>query len=158
MFLIDVRKSHYQAPQETKYSGYKEVIMTDDEMADFYADLSKNNYNLLINEYIIIYNEKNQYVDAYYWNGYKHKSISYPDVTSMYFGAIKPYKDDIYQRLALDSFNRNSITMIAGKPGSGKTYLALSYLFSQLEKGIIDRIIVFSNPVVAKNAAKLGLA
>ena len=46
--------------------------------------------------------------------------------------------------------------MLCGKPGSGKTYLAFGYLFHALEKHEIDRIIVFCNPVVAKDAAKLG--
>ena len=46
--------------------------------------------------------------------------------------------------------------MICGRPGSGKSLLALSFLFYLLDKGEIDRIIVFCNPVVAKNAAKLG--
>ena len=57
---------------------------------------------------------------------------------------------------ALDSLSTNEVTMLCGKPGSGKTYLAFGYLFDQLEKGKLDRIIVFCNPVVAKNAAKLG--
>lgn len=48
------------------------------------------------------------------------------------------------------------MTMICGRPGSGKSLLALGYLFYLLDKGEIDRIIVFCNPVVAKNAAKLG--
>lgn len=58
--------------------------------------------------------------------------------------------------MVLDSFYNNEITMVCGKPGSGKSLLALGFLFSQLEHGEIDRIIVFCNPVVAKNAAKLG--
>ena len=65
-------------------------------------------------------------------------------------------KGDVYQLLAADSLQNNIVTMLCGKPGSGKTYLAFGYLFNQLEKHQIDRIIVFCNPVVAKNAAKLG--
>ena len=38
-------------------------------------------------------------------------------------------KDDIYQALAADSLVNNQITMLCGKPGSGKTYLAFGYLF-----------------------------
>jgi phosphate starvation-inducible protein PhoH len=34
--------------------------------------------------------------------------------------------------------------------------VALAFLFDRLEKGIIDRIIIFCNPVAAKDAAKLG--
>lgn len=46
--------------------------------------------------------------------------------------------------------------MIKGPAGSGKTLLSLGYLFSQLEKGKIDKIIVFCNTVATKDSAKLG--
>jgi phosphate starvation-inducible protein PhoH len=46
--------------------------------------------------------------------------------------------------------------MVSGRAGSGKTFLSLAYLFSLLAKGKIDRIVIFCNPVVAKDAAKLG--
>ena len=35
--------------QEYDYSGYKEIIMNDKEMADFYSHLENNPYNLFIN-------------------------------------------------------------------------------------------------------------
>lgn len=50
----------------------------------------------------------------------------------------------------------NKITMIKGQAGSGKSYSALAYLFSRLERGKIDKIVIFCNTVAAKNAAKLG--
>jgi phosphate starvation-inducible protein PhoH len=56
----------------------------------------------------------------------------------------------------MDSLAKNEITLLGGPPGSGKTYLALGYLFSLLERGKINRIVIFCNPVVARNAAKLG--
>lgn len=37
------------------------------------------------------------------------------------------------------------------------TYLALGYLMNQLERGGIDKIIIFCNTVATKNSAKLGL-
>jgi predicted ribonuclease YlaK len=65
-------------------------------------------------------------------------------------------KKDIYQQCLFDSLLHNEITLIGGNAGSGKTYISFAYLFSLLEEGTIDRIVVFCNPVVAKNAAKLG--
>ena len=50
----------------------------------------------------------------------------------------------------------NKITMLKGPAGSGKSYLALGYLMSQLEHGKIDKIIVFANPVATKGSARLG--
>ena len=55
-----------------------------------------------------------------------------------------------------DSFNSNQITMVKGPAGSGKTYLSLGFLMHLLEKGKIDKIIVFCNTVATKNSARLG--
>ena len=44
-------------------------------------------------------------------------------------------RGDIYQACAVDSLLQNQVTMLKGAPGSGKTTLALGYLFSKLEKG-----------------------
>ena len=46
--------------------------------------------------------------------------------------------------------------MVKGPAGSGKTYLSLGFLLSQLEHNKIDKIIVFCNTVATKNSAKLG--
>jgi len=50
----------------------------------------------------------------------------------------------------------NKITMVRGPAGTGKSLLALGYLFNQLERNKIDKIIIFCNTIAAKGAAKLG--
>ena len=138
------------------YSGFKQVNMTEQQMAQYYENLNNNTYNLKTNEYLLIANEDGQIVDSSCWTGQTHRPLKYGNYHSELLGELKPYKNDIYQQLALDSLQNNQMTMICGRPGSGKSLLALSFLFHLLDKGEIDRIIVFCNPVVAKNAAKLG--
>lgn len=138
------------------YKGYIDVELSEEEMADFYSHPNENLFNLLENQYINIYDKSGKLVDTSCWSQGKYRHLTYSDIKSSWFGQIKPFKDDPYQAMALDSFKNNDITMICGKPGSGKSYLALGYLFSELEKGRINKIIVFCNPVVARNAAKLG--
>ena len=46
--------------------------------------------------------------------------------------------------------------MVKGPAGSGKTMISLAYLMSELEKGNLDKIIVFCNTVATANSAKLG--
>lgn len=58
--------------------------------------------------------------------------------------------------IAMDSFTKNQISLIKGPAGSGKTYLAMAYLFSQLERHKIDKIIIFCNTLATKNSARLG--
>jgi predicted ribonuclease YlaK len=65
-------------------------------------------------------------------------------------------KDDIYQALFADSLMNNTVTLVKGPAGSGKSYLSLAYLLHQLEHNRIDRIIIFCNTLATKNSAKLG--
>lgn len=143
-------------PVEDTYTGYKEVQMTEDEMGTFYLNLDKNIYNLLPNEYLIIYDANNQVIDKQCWTGETHRPVSWKGFNSMHFGNIKPKKDDPYQFLLMDSLTNNQITMIKGPAGSGKTFLGLAYLVSLLEQHTIDKIIVFCNTVATKGSARLG--
>lgn len=142
--------------EEDLYKGYKEVIPTEFELSEFYKNKNYNHFNLLTNEYVIIKNDNNTVIDVYCWDGTTHRYLNCDDFSSVQFGRTKPYKGDIHQKLLFDSLYNNKLTLIGGPPGSGKSAVALAFLFDRLEKGIIDRIIIFCNPVAAKDAAKLG--
>lgn len=141
---------------EDDYCGYKVVTLNEMEMAEFYQNKETNQFQLEINEYIIIKDQVGNVVDRLCWTGCGYRPISFATFDSRQFGPIKPFKGDTEQQLAFDSLVKNKITMLTGPAGSGKSYVALGYLFNQLEKGKIDRIIVFCNPVAARGAAKLG--
>lgn len=138
------------------YKGYREVQMTDEEMAQFYERMDKNTLGLLTNEYMVLKNANGEIVDRYVWQDEGFHPVKIPTIKSTMFGSVKPYNGDIYQQLVLDSLNRNRLTMIKGPAGTGKSYLAVGYLLWLLEKGRIDRIIVFCNTVATANSAKLG--
>lgn len=140
------------------YTGYKEIEMSEEELAIFYGDMNVgiNRYKLITNEYIILKDKYGNIIDQYCWNGQDYRKVKYSAFKSKWFGEVKPFKGDIYQLLAVDSLVNNQINLINGPAGSGKTYLSLSYLFSLLDKGNIDKIVVFCNTIATKNSAKLG--
>lgn len=138
------------------YLGYLEVTMDDDTMAEFYGDIKHNLFNLNAGEYLIIRNDNDEVVDIRVWTGSEHRYLKYGDFNSLWFGKIKPYEKDIYQKLLFDSLLNNKITMVKGPAGSGKTLISLGYLMSRLEKGELDKIVVFCNTVATANSAKLG--
>lgn len=141
---------------EEDYDGYKEINMSDDEMATFYSNPQNNIYDLNKGEYIILYDNDHRYIDALCWTGEGYRNLKYDTFSSNFLGKVRPLKGDIYQTLFADSLINNKITMVKGFAGSGKTFLSLAFLFHKLEIGEIDKIIVFCNTVATKNSAKLG--
>lgn len=138
------------------YKGYKEVKMSNEEMAEFYSDKTQNYYNCFLNEYLIIQDSEGIVQDTLVWDGTEYKDFPYRVFSSEAMGTLKPKKNDPYQECAFDALVRNQVTMIKGPAGSGKSLASLSFLFDQMERGKIDKIIVFCNTVATKGAAKLG--
>lgn len=138
------------------YTGFKDVIMNENEMTAFYSSPNANFYNLLVNEYLIVRNDKREIVDRLCWTGEGYRHLDYANFSSKWFGDIKPIKGDVYQAFVADSFTNNKITLVKGPAGSGKTFLSLAFLIHKLEKNKIDKIIIFCNTVATKDSAKLG--
>ena len=138
----------------SNYKGFYELKMdSEDELAKFYSTMKVPD-DLLVNEYLIIKDECNNIVDKYKYNGDKLVKVNYSILSSKTFGKIKP-KDDI-QELAIDALRSNDLIMLRGPAGTGKSYLALGYLFEALEKTKINKIIIFCNTVATAGSAKLG--
>ena len=142
--------------EEDSYCGYKEVCLNEMEMAQFYENGRQNLLQLQTNEYVILKDQAGNVVDRLCWTGFEYRPISFTNFESNQFGAIKPMKGDTPQQLAFDSLLKNKITMLKGAAGTGKSLIALGFLFYCLEKGKIDKIIIFCNTVAAKGAARLG--
>ena len=149
----------YIKTKEEEYTGYKEVIFSNDDLAEWYQTIIINNVNqfqLLENQYLIIRNTENKIIDKYKWKDNKYEQIPFRKAESKLFGKVIPKDGDIYQQIALDSLYSNKITMIRGAAGTGKSYLSFGYMFDLLEKGLISKIIIFCNTVATKGSAKLG--
>ena len=142
--------------EEEEYLGYKEVMLTDSQMCDFYQDPKVNMFGLMVNEYVVVKDITGNVVDVCIWDGMEHIRLKTNAFHSDSFGEVKPYKDDVYQKMACDSLKRNQLTVLRGPAGTGKSYLGLGYLFHLLDGGKIDKIIIFCNTVATKGSAKLG--
>lgn len=143
--------------EEDDYCGFKDVKLNTDEMSEFYSVYTYENvFNLLPNEYLIIRTSDGEIVDRLCWTGDSHRHLNYQAFRSKWFGDVRPMRGDVYQAFAADSLANNKITMLKGPAGSGKTYMAMAYLLYKLDRGDLDKIIVFCNTVATKNSAKLG--
>ena len=146
--------------EEEEYTGYKEIYVSEQELASFYSEAVFNHintYNLLVNQYLILRDiASKEVIDKYKWTEEGYQKVKFIKVESKMFGKVGAKDNDIYQSLALDALTSNQITMIEGPAGTGKSYLSFGYMFHLLEHGKIDKIIIFCNTVATKGSAKLG--
>lgn len=148
-----------------EYKGFKEEFMVESELEDIYNNLDKNTYNLLVNEYLIIYDDTVQedlkVLDIFKWNGKymetlkrnKSGKIDLSFRTSQ-FGKFIP--KDAYQTIAVDSILNNQLTQIRGRAGSGKSKIALETAWHLIERGEYDRLVVFVNPTPVRDSQEMG--
>ena len=143
--------------QKDDYRGYVEKELSEEEMAEFYSNPYDNLFNLLINQYLIIINaQTKEPIDVVCWTGNEYRRLKFLNCESKWFGKVKPKTGDLQQQMVLDSFANNKLTLVKGPAGSGKTFLSLAFLFHMLDKGKIDKVVIFCNTVATKNSAKLG--
>ena len=142
--------------EQDDYLGYKEIAPTDEELENFYQNPCYNYYNLYVGQYLILRDSTNSIIDVRVWTGKEHRYLRFGDFNSQWFGKVKPYNGDIYQKLLFDSLSNNKITLVKGPPGSGKTMVSLAFLMSKMEHGELDKIVIFCNTVATANSAKLG--
>lgn len=140
---------------EKNYTGYKiETCMTDEAIADFYNKVYEGDtFDLLPNQYLIL-KRNSDIIDSYVLRNNKLEQIQFNSFKSKMLGEVKPL--DAFQKLAMDSLKNNKLTMLRGSAGTGKSYLALGYLFECLENSRINKIIIFCNTVATAGSAKLG--
>lgn len=139
---------------DEEYKGFREVVLSEDDMAYFYEHLNENTYDLLVNEYLIMKNSNGKVIDLYRWTGDKHDQLFRKNIQSMYFEKLKA--KDVYQACAIDSLINCTVTAITGKAGSGKSLIALMAAMYLIEKGKYDRLVVMFNPTKTRGSSDMG--
>lgn len=139
-----------------EYAGYKDVTLSDDEMSYFYLHLNENTYDCLVNEYLIIRKSDGEIVDYRKWNGNEYKALSYKQISNKFLGKIKPRNPE--QVLAFDMLQDKieTIKILSGRFGSGKSMLMISNALKLIEDGKFDKLIFIRNPIGVDNITEIG--
>lgn len=143
---------------EPFYTGFKEITLTDDEMAQFYIDSHTfgEAINLKQNQYLLIKNEDGAIVDKYcYQNGF-FRQIKFPTIKNKYCNEIKPKNP--YQYLAIDLLQDKDVPVkvIRGVYGSGKDHLMFNEALAQIEAGAYNKIVYVRPNVTVANVPDIG--
>lgn len=136
------------------YKGYVEVTLSDEETAYMYEHMNENQFDMLINQYVLIKNKNHDLIDVLKWTETGLETVRQKPFKSNMFGTLKPL--DAIQRCAIDSIINNDITVLYGRAGSGKTTLPLNYIMQMLEKGTYKKCYIIYSYEPLKGAKTLG--
>lgn len=135
------------------YTGYKEITLDEYEMAIHYQ-CPINKWDLLNNEFLIIRDGNGEIVDKQRWTDKGFVPVGNKPFKSIYFPDFKP--KDVYQMLAMDSLNKDDLTLLFGKAGTAKTYLSLSWIMQNIHNSKIGKCVIIFNPAKLRNNEQLG--
>lgn len=152
-----------------EYLGFKEVVMTDDEMAEFYSgslgQLNEEKYSdsvletissMVENEYLIIKNEIGEVVDQQIYKTGLFIPVSKKRINSRYLGKVRAR--NVQQNLAYNMLYDSNITVnvITGAFGTGKDFVMTSAAVDMLENNKFDKIVWIRNNIEVKDSKPLG--
>jgi len=159
LLMIPCMKFDSGGSEDLDYKGYREVVLSDDELASFYID-KKNVFNLYTNEYLLIKNEKGEIVDKLRWNGNEFfQVVSDSKKSKLDFTHTEKIKPrNIQQELAFDLFQNRliNVKVVFGKHGSGKDLIMATHALSMIKQGVFDKLIFVRNNYEVLGSNKIG--
>ena len=140
----------------SEYLGFKEVTLSDEELALIYQKAPNYNLGCLENEYLVVHNKNGEIADHFRWDGIQFVQVPYKQISSRFCGKVKPRNTQ--QRLAIDMLYNPEITinMIGGKFGTGKTFIMATAAMELLEKDKFDRLVYVRNNIEVKDSKPIG--
>ena len=104
---------------DDEYNGVKEIVLSEQNLIYLYEHNRENIYDCLINQYLIVKDEKGIILDKLKWNGNIYQPISFKVVQNDFNGKVKPR--NLEQELAFDLLQDNDIKvkLIQGAWGGG---------------------------------------
>lgn len=138
------------------YTGYKKVILTDDELARIYQEGKCDKVDLVENEYLAVVNKDDEVIDKFKMKNGKIEKIPYYIFDSYQSGNVKPKTFE--QHFAMDLLQNRQITvkLLRGVYGSGKDHLMSAYASMALEKGWYDKVVYIRPSVSLKDVPETG--
>lgn len=140
----------------TRYDGYRELTLTEEQFCQIYSDKILDGYSFSENEYVIAKNEDGEIVDKFKQKNEKLERVPYQTLNNRYLGKIKPRNPQ--QELVIDMLldEDTKIKVIRGRYGSGKDFLMLSAALQRIERGEFDKIVFIRPNVSVKGLPDIG--
>ena len=141
---------------DKNYTGYKELVLTEDQACQMYNEGRIDDCEFLENEYLIAKNDEGEVFDKMVCRNGKLLHVPYAKLSNQYLGDIKPRNEQ--QALVIDTLLHpgSKIKLVKGVYGSGKDYLMLAAALQLIEKGKFDKLVFIRPNVSVRGLPEIG--
>jgi PhoH-like ATPase len=141
---------------DVKYTGYQDLVLTDEQFVEVYSEKTLSNHEFVENEYLIARGEDGEVKDKFRCHNGKLEQVKFTCFDNTYTGQLKPR--NVHQELAFDMLKNRDITvkLITGTWGTGKTLSLVVAALEAVQRGQFERVIWIRNNVQVKDTDKLG--
>jgi predicted ribonuclease YlaK len=153
--IFGLNSCSYQNDLKEEYKGFKIFYLDENQIADFYTNSNINQFNCLINQYVVINDLDGNFVDLRKWTNSGYVKVFDKPIRSNTF-KDKFRAKDIYQQMAIDTLFNNTMSVISGQAGSGKSLLSLVVAMNLIENKKYDRLVILFNPTKTKGSFDMG--
>lgn len=138
------------------YTGFREIVLTDENANTVYAKPCRNVFGCLLNEYLIVRSPEGEVVELLRCDGEIMSPINYKPIKSAYVGEIKPRNE--HQKLAVDMLFHpvSSVKVLAGPYGAGKDFLMCAAAMDLIEKEKFERVVYVRNNIEVEHSKPIG--
>lgn len=138
------------------YTGYRELILTDEEFSELYMNSTLAEHNFLENEYLLVKNNDGAIVDKMVYRNGALERVPFQTLSNSFLGKIKPRNPQ--QQLTIDTLLHpdSKIKLIKGVYGSGKDYLMLAAALQLIEKKKFDKLIFIRPNIGVRGLPEIG--
>lgn len=155
---LDVEYFAEERQKHNLWKGYKELVLSQEELTELYNNPEVNTYNLTTHEYATIALKDNPEIieDVIKWDGERYGVIKYKKIGSEQFGVISPRNPQ--QEMFFDLLQDSSIPVkvCRGQFGSGKTYLTLAWALEEVQRGAAAKIVFIRNNIEVAGSKEIG--
>lgn len=139
-----------------EYLGFKELVMSLEELSDLFDAETHNTYDCVRNQYLIAKTESGEVAELLRCTGEEMVKVPFKAINSRFLGKVKPR--NVHQQLALDLLYNQDITVkvVTGKFGTGKDYLMCAAAVDLLEHNKYEKIVYVRNNIEVKNSKPIG--
>ena len=139
-----------------QYLGYKELVLTDEQLGQLYSEGKIDGYEFVENEYLIVKDEEDKVIDKLVYRHGGFEPVKYSYFKNTYTGQLKPR--NVHQEVAFEMLKNPDITvkLITGTWGTGKTLALVVAALDAVQRGDFDKIVWVRNNVQVRDTDQIG--